>query len=81
MAQHEAAGQSDLPATWPFRVAGTLLIAALVWFCLGFAIHDTGEELSGHMPVFQLLLAAAVVFVVGGGIFNLQRERHRKHQG
>ena len=46
----------DLPATWPFRAAGTVFIAAMVWFCMGFAIKDTGEELSNHMPVFWILI-------------------------
>lgn len=68
----------DLPATWPFRAAGTIFILAMVWFCLGFAIKDTGDELSGHMEIFRLLIAAGVVFVIGGAIFNIQRERRRK---
>jgi YggT family protein len=54
-------GPSDLPATWPFRAAGTLLVIALAWFCLGFAIKDQGEELGHHMQVFWLLLLARIV--------------------
>lgn len=68
----------DLPATWPFRAAGTIFIVAMVWFCAGFAIKDTGDELEGHIPVFQLLILAGVIFVIGGAIFNIQRERRRK---
>jgi len=70
----------DLPATWPFRTAGTLFIVAMVWFCAGFAIKDagTGDTLPAHMNVFQLLLVAGVVFIIGGAIFNLRRERRRK---
>lgn len=69
---------TDLPATWPFRAAGTIFIVALVWFCAGFAIKDTGDELTAHMPVFRLLILAGVIFVIGGAIFNIQRERRRK---
>lgn len=70
-------GPSDLPATWPFRAAGTLLIIALAWFCLGFAIKDQGEELAHHMAVFWLLLLAGAIFVIGGAAFNINRERRR----
>ncbi len=75
---HSGAGHQDLPATWPFRAAGTILIVAMVWFCLGFALEDVGEELSNHLPVFWLLILAAVVFVAGGAAFNIARERRRK---
>ncbi len=47
MAAHNGDGPQDLPATWPFRAAGTLLIAALIWFCLGFAIEDIGNDARG----------------------------------
>jgi hypothetical protein len=70
-------GPSDLPATWPFRAAGTLLIIALSWFCLGFAVKDMGEELEGHMAVFWLLLLAGLVLVIAGAAVNYQRERRR----
>ncbi len=75
---HSSAGHQDLPATWPFRAAGTILIVAMVWFCLGFAIEDMGEELSAHMPVFWLLVLASAVFVAGGAFFNIAKERRRK---
>lgn len=77
---HSGSGSAhqDLPATWPFRLAGTLTIIAMVWFCLGFAIKDMGEELSGHMPVFYYLLLAAALLCIGGGAFNVTRERRRK---
>ena len=78
MAHSDAGYPKDLPATWPFRVAGTVLIAAMVWFCMGFAIKDTGDELSNHMPVFWSLILVTVVFVVGGAAFNINRERRRK---
>jgi hypothetical protein len=77
---HNGGGGQDLPATWPFRTAGTLVIAALAWFCLGFAIKDTGETLSGHMTVFWLLLVAAAVFIIGGAAWNLSKGRLRKQQ-
>lgn len=75
---HSSAGHQDLPATWPFRAAGTLLVVAMVWFCAGFAIKDTGDELSGHMPVFWLLILASAILIAGGAAFNIARERRRK---
>jgi hypothetical protein len=75
------AGPSDLPATWPFRAAGTLAILAMIWFCLGFAMEDVGGELKGHLPVFWLLLLGGLILVIGGAAFNVQRERRRTHQG
>lgn len=78
MAQKGSAYQ-DVPATWPFRAAGTLLIVALSWFCLGFALEDIGEELHGHMPVFWLLLLVGLLFVIGGTIYNTAKERRRQH--
>jgi peptidoglycan/LPS O-acetylase OafA/YrhL len=74
-------GPSDLPATWPFRAAGTLVIIALAWFCLGFAIKDQGETLAHHMQVFWLLLLAGLILVIGGAAFNISRERRRTRQG
>jgi hypothetical protein len=81
MAAHNGDGPQDLPATWPFRAAGTLLIVALAWFCLGFAIEDLGNHLDGHMPVFWALLAAGGVLVLIGAAYNLQLERRRKRHG
>jgi undecaprenyl pyrophosphate phosphatase UppP len=78
MAHGGKAYPKDLPATWPFRVAGTIFIAAFSWFCLGFAIKDTGEELANHLPVFWLLVVAGIVFVVGGAVFNINRELRRR---
>lgn len=68
----------DLPATWPFRAAGTVLIVALSWFCFGFAVKDMGDELANHMPVFWLLLLTTIVLVVGGALYNLGQARSRK---
>ncbi len=44
----------------------------MVWFCAGFAIKDTGDELPNHMPVFWLFVLAAIVFVAGGAAFNIR---------
>lgn len=77
MAQHAHDGQ-DLPSTWPFRLAGTLLIAAMVWFTLHFAIKDVGEPPPGFGLVFWSLVLAAVALCIGGAIVNYGRERKRK---
>ena len=42
---HKDDRYEGLPATWPFRVAGTFFIAAFAWFCFGFAVKDMGDEL------------------------------------
>jgi len=81
MAAHDSELPSDLPATWPFRAGATIVIVALAWFCLGFAIEDIGNELEAHLPVFWALLAIAGVLFVGGAAFNIQREQRRKRQG
>jgi hypothetical protein len=83
MAQHGGAGVQDLPVTWPFRAAGTVLILTLSWFCLGFAIKDLGpeSELDGHMPVFWLGLAVTIALVVLGAAINIPRELRRKRHG
>lgn len=70
-----------LPATWPFRFAATLLIAALVWFCLGMGLHDVGEELPNLMPVFWALILTGLGFVIGGGVYNAALERGRTAKG
>jgi peptidoglycan/LPS O-acetylase OafA/YrhL len=81
MAAHDGDLPKDLPATWPFRAAGTVLIAALAWFCLGYAIEDLGNELEGHMPVFWILLAICGALVLVGAVYNIQLERRRKRHG
>jgi hypothetical protein len=53
----------------------------MVWFCAGFAIKDTGEELSNHLPVFWWMVLASVAFVAGGAAFNISREKRRKRTG
>jgi hypothetical protein len=78
MAAHDGDDPQDLPQTWPFRAAGLLLIAALAWFCLGFAIEDLGNELDAHLPVFWGLIVATGVLVLLGAAINIARERRRK---
>lgn len=78
MASHQ--DNSDLPITWPFRLAGTLLMASIAWFLVGFAVEDAGEHLPNHLGISELLLLIAVLFVVGGGIYNGARERERRRQ-
>jgi hypothetical protein len=83
MAAHGGGGDGpqDLPATWPFRAAFTLLIVALTWFCLGFAIEDLGNELEAHLTVFWVLLAIAGALMLLGAAYNLQLGRRRKRHG
>lgn len=81
MAAHDGDAPQDLPSTWPFRAAFTLLIAALAWFCLGFAIEDIGNELNAHLTVFWLLILATVLLMVLGAAINISRERRRRRHG
>lgn len=83
-----ASGADDrykgLPATWPFRTAGTLFVIAMVWFCAGFALKDAPSEqahlntLPHHMDVFRYLIIAGIIFIIGGAIYNIRLERRRK---
>lgn len=87
MAHESHDTDKKLSISWPFTFAGLCLTAALVWFCLGFAIEDrklpepavtTGPtELKGHYTYFWLLLLIGAVFVIGGIVVNLMRERQR----
>lgn len=77
---HNDSKYEGLPATWPFRAAGTLLIVAFAWFCFGFAVEDMGDELSNHMPVFWVLLLVAAVLIVGGAALNVAQARGRRRQ-
>ena len=69
-----------LPVTWPFRAAGTVMIFATVWFCMGWAIkgQDNGHTLAGHMTVFWISIYLTIALVVLGGVFNFYRERKRR---
>ena len=67
--------EAPLPLTWPFRAAGTLGIAAMVWFCLGFAAEDVEKHLTSFWEVFWGLIFAAVALVVVGAFLNVVRER------
>jgi hypothetical protein len=78
MADKHHHDDSDLPSTWPFRVAGTLLIVALSWFCLGFALEDVEYTLPSFFPVFWTLLLIGVLLCVLGAVVNFRRERARK---
>jgi len=69
-----------LPITWPFRAAGTVMVFATVWFCVGWAIQgqDNGHTLAGHMTVFWISIYLTIALVVAGGILNFYRERKRR---
>ncbi|MEW6581587.1 MAG: hypothetical protein AB1416_02350 [Actinomycetota bacterium] len=73
--------EKDLPAVWPFTLAGVLILAALSWFCAGFAIHDMGDELPAFYQVFFSLIAAGGVLIVGATILNLTAESARRKRG
>ena len=77
---HDGHDNELLPVTWPFRAAGTVMIFATVWFCLGFAIQgqQTGKTLAGHMTVFWIAIVVSIALVVLGGIYNFYRERKRR---
>ncbi len=75
MAHHD--NDDGVPLTWPFRAAGTLLLFAMAWFCLGFAAEDFGRDLAAFWGVFWGLIIASVALIVGGGAFNIYRERAR----
>jgi hypothetical protein len=66
-----------LPSTWPFRAAGTVMIFATIWFCLGWALRDIGESLPSHMPIFWAGIAVVVALCAFGGIMNALREKAR----
>jgi hypothetical protein len=87
-ANHEE--ERDLPQVWPFSLAGVLLIVALSWFCLGFAIADrkpidTSAKVEGpiklahHYTVFWGLLAAGLALVILGTVINMVRRRRLEH--
>jgi hypothetical protein len=67
----------DLPITWPFRIAGTLTMVALAYFCLGFAAEDSGHHLWQHLNVFVWLILISLVLVIIGAVFNTTRGRQR----
>lgn len=79
MASSHDGDNEYLPITWPFRAAGTVLILATVWFCMGWGIRDLGpeERLANHMPVFWLGIALTVALVIVGGIMNYGQSRRR----
>ncbi|MGI9538533.1 MAG: hypothetical protein ACR2N6_00110 [Miltoncostaeaceae bacterium] len=73
MADHH--DEAPVPLTWPFRLAGTLGLAAIVWFCLGFAAEDVEKHLTAFWEVFWGLMFACVAMVVVGAAMNVLRER------
>lgn len=72
-----AMDDDDLPQVWPFSLAGVFIVVAIIWFCMGFALHDAGSALPGHYAVWWACLLVAAVLIVGGGIWNTLRSRRR----
>jgi len=70
--------EKDLPHVWPFTFAGLLILVALSWFCLGFAVHDMGDELPSFYETFFALIGIAVAFIAGGAAVNITREQRRR---
>ncbi len=86
---HGTSEPKNLSITWPFTFAGLLVTFALIYFCLGFAIHDRKpvvEEqvvegptsLAGHFTVFWICILAAVVISIAGYIVNYSRAKKRQ---
>lgn len=73
MADHHA--EAPLPITWPFRAGGTLALAGLIWFCLGFAAEDFEKHLTSFWEVFWGLIFACVALCVFGAALNVLRAR------
>lgn len=78
---HDDSRYEGLPATWPFRAAGTILIVAFSWFTFGFAVEDMGDELSNHLPVFYVMVLVAILFIIGGAAYNIAQSRKRRRIG
>jgi hypothetical protein len=76
MAEHK--DDEGLPQVWPFTLGALLIVFGLIWFQLGFAVHDMGRELWGHYSVFWALLFIGVVLIIAGGIWNTIQGRRRR---
>jgi len=90
MAQGSHEEERNLPQVWPFTLAGLLLMIALAWFCLGFAILDrkpidSNAKVEGptklvhHYTVFWGLIAATVALILFGIVLNMIRRRRLEH--
>ena len=68
---------------WPFTLGFTMIIGAMVWFCLGWAKLDAtktkedpeGHPLFGHFPIFWSLILGAFALWIIGGIMNARIRR------
>ena len=78
MASHE--DEKDLPLVWPFLLSGVLILVALCYFCLGFAIKDVGDKLPAHFTVFWVLIAVAGVMIIVTAIYNISNEYARQRR-
>lgn len=86
---HGSSAPKNLSISWPFTFAGLLVLVGLVYFCLGFAIHDRKPvdekqvvegpiELAGHYTVFWVTILAAIIIGIAGYVINYNRAKRRQ---
>ncbi len=74
----EQKDDGGLPQVWPFTLAAFIIVVGLVWFQLGFAVHDMGRSLWAHYGVFWGCLLVGLILIIAGGIWNTVQGRRRR---